>query len=132
LVEHFPAKDLLNVVEIRHSPWVRAQKTASEFCKLAGLKADLREVPLLEPYADFRILADIISATDKDLILVGHEPSLGMLASYLLSQENQTDIIRLKKGGMLFLERMETANVHNNMRNFWQLRWMMSPRDFLK
>lgn len=132
LLDLLPAGDWARVAEIRHSPWVRAKQTAGALAKLPGLNVELREVPLLEPRADFRILADIVSGAEMDLILVGHEPSLGMLASYLLSQESQSPMIRLKKAGMLCLECVEKANAGNPLRNFWQLRWLISPKDFKK
>jgi phosphohistidine phosphatase len=128
VVDFLNEKGLMEVAEIRHSPWVSAIQTAQHFKQLTGISAELRVVPLLEPYADFRILADLVSSQEENLLLVGHQPNLGMLASYLLTQESNLSLINLKKAGLLCLERVEKASVRNNLRNAWQLRWMISPR----
>jgi phosphohistidine phosphatase len=121
-------KELIEIAEIRHSSWVRSSQTAREFRKLTGIKAETREVPLLEPLADFRILADIVNSAEENLLLVGHQPNLSMLASYLLTQESHMDLFNVKKAGLLCLEKVKTTQAKNNWVNSWQLRWMIVPR----
>ena len=128
LADFLKNKRLIKVAEIRHSPWVRARQTARHFKKLTDIKAETREVPLLDPFADFRILADIVASADENLLLVGHQPNLSMLASYLLTRESRLDLLNIKKAGFLCLEKVERKNAKNNLHDVWQLRWMFVPR----
>ena len=132
LAECLDKKDLKDVSEIRHSKLIRARQTAELFNNDAGLKAKLKEAPLLEPNADFRILADIVNKCEKDLILVGHQPNLGLLASYLLTQDCKWDVFIIKKTGLLCLEKTEGPEIQKGWKSAWQLRWLLSPRLFKK
>jgi phosphohistidine phosphatase len=120
--------EALEIDEIRHSPLTMARQTAKHFKKMAGLKAKLREVPLMEPFDDFRILGDIVNTADRNLLLVGHQPNLGMLASYLLNQEYQSNLFNLKKSGLLCLERPVEQEEKVGWKSIWQLNWSLDPR----
>jgi len=128
LTAFLSSKESLEIDEIRHSPLVRARQTARHFKKMAGLKAKLREVPLMEPSDDFRILADIVNTADRNLLLVGHQPNLGMLASYLLNQEYESNLFNLKKSGLLYLERPIEQQKNTAGIITWQLNWSLDPR----
>ena len=121
-------KELIEVDEIRHSPLVRARQTASHFKTFTGIKAKTREVPLLDPFADFRILADILESSGENLLLVGHQPNLSMLASYLLTKESKPDLFKLKRAGLLCLEKADDSEPDDDWDASWQLRWMIDPQ----
>lgn len=121
-------KELMDISEIRHSPLVRARQTAEHFKKMAELKAPIRQVPLLEPYDDFRILADMLNTATDNLLLVGHQPNLGMLASYILTLNSQLDLFKLKKGALLCLERFSAPEQGDAWEAVWQVRWLLTPR----
>lgn len=91
-----------------------------------GLKTRLREVPLLEPTADFRILADILSNSNKDLILVGHQPNLGLLASYLVTQECKWKFVAPKKSPLTCLEKRNGKEIQKGWGTNWQLKWFLT------
>ncbi len=121
-------KDLGEVAEIRHSPFVRATQTAKRFKKLTGIKANTRETLLLEPLADFRILADFIESSNETLLLVGHQSNLAHLGSYLLTRESDTALLDLKPGGMACLEAANHREDTGATGLKWQLSWQIRPR----
>ncbi|MCZ6674876.1 MAG: phosphohistidine phosphatase SixA [Verrucomicrobia bacterium] len=127
LAEFLEKKGLMKVAEIRHSPLVSARQTAEYFKKKVGLEAKLREVPLLEPCDDFRILADIVNKSKEDLLLVGHKPNLSMLASYLLTRNSRLDLFSLRKSGLMYLKRIDATHTLPGWDFNWQLRWLIVP-----
>jgi phosphohistidine phosphatase len=87
------------------SPWVRAKQTAKIVCEVLGLNNVLHE---MDELAGDRAVEDVMNALAKqsrheEIILVGHNPLLSDIASYLLalSQGMQVD---LKKSGICAVE----------------------------
>lgn len=88
---------------IWRSPLLRARQTADLLAEgYPGIK--ISEFAELAPTVDpARIVSLIQSSSFKDLALVGHEPHLSSLASYLLSGNSRSFVV-LKKGGAVCLE----------------------------
>ncbi|MBA3709066.1 MAG: histidine phosphatase family protein [Planctomycetes bacterium] len=91
-------RDLIRADALWSSPWARARSTA----ELASSvwKLPLREVEWLAGEAmaaDERIA---LLPTDADVVLVGHEPDLGLLAGALLGGT----ALQLKKAGVAILD----------------------------
>ncbi len=127
LTDYLSKKDLGDILEIRHSPLVRATQTVKQFKKLSGIKAKAREALLLEPLADFRILADFIESSNETLLLIGHQPNLGRLASYLLTRESDATLLDLKPGGMACLKAGSPRENGDASGLVWQLIWQIRP-----
>jgi phosphohistidine phosphatase SixA len=125
-------KELKEISEIRHSSHVSVRETAQAFQETAKLKAPIREVPLLEPCADFRILADFLDDEDETLLLVGHKPNLGMLASYLLTRGSRVDLFKIKKSGLLCLEKTKGEQTHTGWTSQWRIVWQLAPSHLKK
>jgi phosphohistidine phosphatase len=81
--------------ELISSPLVRARQTA-EIAMEAGLAPTCRIDEALAPGGDPEPL--VHSAKHRRLMLVGHEPDLGMLAAQVLGA--RAGAIRLKKAGL--------------------------------
>lgn len=128
LADFLPKSELEQIAEIRHSPYVRAARTAKQFRKLAQIKAKVREVPLLEPLADHRILADFIESSGKDLLLVGHQPNLGQLGSYLLARDSEAALLDLCPGGLASMHADALRDKDGVSGYCWQLNWQVNPR----
>lgn len=128
LADFLMNKGLLAISEIRHSPTIRASQTANQFNEMSGVKVPVREVPLMEPLDDFRILADIVNTAAGSLLLVGHQPNLGMLASHLLIPGSRSDLFNLKKSSILCLERLDDRIKDASWDSTWQVRWLIAPR----
>ncbi len=128
LLSHLDEKEFSELEEIRHSSMESAKETARQFKKIGGLRAKVKEAPLLMPYDDFRILADIVATGTSNVMLVGHQPNLGMLASYLLAKESRFNLIELKKTGMLCLEKASVEKTQDAWTPDWKIRWLINPR----
>ena len=86
------------------SPLVRARQTADVLGAAYGGLVPV-ETPLLEPGTDPEATVRWLrqQAKHRSIGLVGHEPHLGHLASYLLSGSRESFVV-LKKGGACLLD----------------------------
>jgi phosphohistidine phosphatase len=105
------------------SPWVRARMTAELLQKDAGWPALVASEALAE-----RSTAEVLRALHPyaradAVALVGHEPSLRQLTSYLLTAETGHVQIELKKGGVVRLSLDETLRPGSA-----RLIWLLSPK----
>ena len=102
------------------SPWKRAAQTASIVAK--ELDARVVDCPALMPDARLEeALAWLKARREKSVALVGHEPHLSELASWLLTGA-KSSILRLKKPQAMLLElkKLEPGGA--------QLVWSLPPR----
>jgi len=84
------------------SPWKRAAQTAGAVAK--SLDADLVECAALIPDARLEdALAWLKTRNEKKIAVVGHEPHLSELASWLLTGAKRS-ILRLKKPQALLID----------------------------
>ena len=128
LTNFLSKKDLSDITAIRHSSLTRAKQTTKQFKKLSGIKAKAQVAPLLEPLADFRILADFIESSEETLLLVGHQYNLGRLGSYLLTRESDSTLLDLKPGGMACLKAADIRDSSGSSGRHWQLLWQLRPK----
>jgi phosphohistidine phosphatase SixA len=106
------------------SPWARAWRTAELLAKEAGWPEPVAS----EALESGRAPAEVLQALQphigaKSVALVGHEPSLHELASYLLTADILHASIEMRKGGVARLEldaalRPGTAT----------LKWLLPPK----
>jgi len=73
----------------------------------------------LEPNDDVTPLKDELVSIQRDVMIVGHLPFLGKLASLLLSGRESFDTVAFRQGGILCLNRSEADQ--------WQIDWMVTP-----
>ncbi|HJW81288.1 MAG TPA: phosphohistidine phosphatase SixA [Acidiferrobacterales bacterium] len=92
------------ISQIATSPLVRARQTA-EIVATAGNSPEVMSLPVLAPGGDVRVVLAWLRAqpSDATLVLVGHEPDLGLLAGWLLSGK-QTGFVQFKKGAAALIE----------------------------
>jgi phosphohistidine phosphatase len=118
-------KQLVNKVDVvLSSPWVRAWQTAELLEKEAGWPA-----PVACDALAARGPAEVLQAlqpyvTASAIALVGHEPSLHQLASYLLTADTGHVQIEMKKGGVARLELGEGLLRPGTGR----LLWLVTPK----
>lgn len=109
------------VDQILHSGKLRAKQTAeitAEWLTPANYKT-ISETDGLSPLDSPGIWDERLKYLINDLMLVGHMPHLGKLASLLLCGEVEKDIISFTPGCVVCLERLEKGN--------WTLKWMLTP-----
>jgi phosphohistidine phosphatase len=114
--------------EILTSPLPRARQTADLLA--AGLKftKPIREVDDLRPEADFSLLGRELShlSSKKAVALVGHEPNLGYLTTWLLTG-SKTSAIAYKKGGIACIRGDQFDPPSGN-----QLLWLLTPKQMAR
>jgi phosphohistidine phosphatase SixA len=88
-----------------------------------GVRKAVREVDDLRPGADFRLLGGELAdlSLKRRIALVGHEPDLGLLATWLLAGV-KISAIQFKKGGAACIE---TGRFDPPSEN--QLLWLLTP-----
>jgi phosphohistidine phosphatase len=109
----------LCVPRIEHSGKTRARETAELLAELVGATGEVSERKDLGPNDAVDIVAKSLRKADTDLMLVGHMPFMGKLASLLLTGDEYADALAFKKGGVACLERNDDAT--------WRLAWMVVP-----
>lgn len=94
------------------SPLIRARQTADILVDFLGKKAKLKIVPSLAPSGSRQELYREINAYDKkwDLMIVGHQPSLGEIAGEICWNSPEK-FIEFKKGGACAIELESSQDV---------------------
>lgn len=112
--------------EIRHSTLVRARQTAELFKEDLALQIPLVVKDSLKPEDPPLLLLDELLESRNDLMFVGHNPHLSLLASALLTGSSASICIDFKKSGLLCLERAAPATVERSTGQ-WVIRWFIVP-----
>jgi len=107
----------LRVAEIRHSGFVRARESAEILATHLHPARGVREARGLRPNDDPAAARAELEAGDG-LMLVGHLPHLGRLASLLLVGAPDREILRIPAGALVCLGYTEAR---------WALEWMLTP-----
>ncbi|HEU5070414.1 MAG TPA: phosphohistidine phosphatase SixA [Verrucomicrobiae bacterium] len=112
------------------SPYVRAHQTAEIIAVTLRRKKQLHLCAPLAGGGDPKQLIAAINRQHGDaesVMLVGHEPDLSQLASWLITGAADGAALELKKGGLCLLE-AETLRAGRCAR----LRWLLPPRILLR
>jgi phosphohistidine phosphatase len=109
----------VNIRQILHSGKTRAQSTANVLARHLKPPAGVSEALGLAPLDDPEIWAGRIAKMDEDIMLVGHLPHLGRLATILMSGDKEKSIINFQMGGVIRLRRIEAGQ--------WAVDWMLVP-----
>lgn len=113
------AKLDLSLGLIQHSPKTRARQTAEIFAEQLGPEQGLRE------REDIKALDDVIPVAGelgqaRDLMLVGHQPFMGRLATYLATGYQEPAVIAFQNGGIVCLDLDAESGS-------WYIRWTLLP-----
>ena len=114
----------VSIDEIWTSPLVRARQTAEVLAEGYALNTAIQEEAALEPGGEVATLVQRLCERplSSRIALVGHEPYLGELATYLLTGL-WTGSIRFKKGGVACIK---LDCLDPPIRG--ELRWLLAPR----
>lgn len=109
------------------SPFVRCQESAAESRKVfpaAPYVESIELTPASPPLAFLKWLKT--QKTKAEIVLVfGHEPHLGLFASYLLSQKAEESFVEFKKASLLCLE---IESLQELMPGTAVLKWLLPPK----
>lgn len=110
--------------EIWTSPLPRARQTAEIVAAELNLTKSIRNVDHLRPEGDFEALVAKLASLGgkKEIALVGHEPGLGQLVTWLLTGEEDS-VVEFRKGAVICLQINQWVPPTDN-----KLLWMLTPR----
>ena len=117
---------LSSIHAVWHSPLSRARESAELFVKGLGLDTLLIEAPGLLPEDDPAPVADRVEQADETVMIVGHEPQLGALATLLVRGKARPVGFDLRKTAVLALDKCEGRHKKSG-RACWRVRWHFSP-----
>jgi len=109
----------LRVGAVWHSGKARAAQTASILCKALEVAGDVVERQNLAPNDPIEPVKRELIRTGEDLMIVGHLPFLGRLASALVAGNESADVVAFQPGGLVCIERSDDGG--------WRVRWMIVP-----
>jgi len=109
----------LRVSAVWQSGKTRAAQTAQILSTAAQTGEGIVEKEGLAPNDPVGPVAEELSAAKDDVMIVGHMPFLGKLASLLVARDESAQAVAFQQGGVVCLQRDE--------QNGWAVRWMVTP-----
>jgi len=109
----------IRVDSVFHSGKTRARQTAEALADTISPAHGIRETGGLKPMDDPSIWADRLQEETGNVMLVGHLPHLGRLASLLLCRDENSKVADFPDAGVLCLEK--------DAQSPWSVRWMIIP-----
>jgi phosphohistidine phosphatase len=121
-----PSGVLAEVRAVWHSPLVRTRETAELLVQELVPDALLIETAGLLPEDDPVAVADRLERAEPAVMIVGHEPQLGALATLLVRGKLKPVGFEFKKSAILALEKSGGRHKKSG-RARWRVRWHLSP-----
>jgi phosphohistidine phosphatase len=115
----------ISVRSISHSEKLRAAQTAGVLAGSVTSGEDVRERSGLGPMDPVESLADELGRETGDLMIVGHLPFLGRLASLLVVGNPEREIVTFREAATVCLE--GTPNAGDLTGQEWRIDWTVSP-----
>ena len=109
----------LHVQAAWHSDKPRAIGTAKILASATEIKGGLVQHKGLAPNDPVEPVIKEIEQAQRDLMIVGHLPFLGKLASKLLTGAEEREVVAFKNSGIVCLE--------GDSDREWRLAWMVTP-----
>jgi phosphohistidine phosphatase len=109
----------VRVDQIRHSGKRRAEQTAALLAERLSPPQGMVAVPGLAPDDDVHPVAEALQGEPGAVMLVGHLPFLGRLASLLLAGNSDTGTVRFRPAEIVCLSWPREGR--------WSVNWVMSP-----
>ena len=109
----------LSVDCLWHSGKKRAEQTAEVLGEVVEVRKEMVAREGLSPNDDVAALRDEIISGGKDIMIVGHQPFMGKLASLLLTGSELSGTLAFKQGGIVCLNCYQEKQ--------WQINWMIIP-----
>jgi len=106
------------VAEILHSDKLRAKETAEILARSLLPRAGVREIRGLAPEDDPWLAKAELEEASGPLMLVGHLPHLGRLASLLVAGDPERKVVDFQPAGVVCLCRAGGV---------WEIQWALSP-----
>ena len=108
----------LDISEIRHSSKLRARQTAQIVGEVLQKNGSVKESDGLAPTDPITPLVEELNKASQSIMLIGHMPHLGRLASRLLLGDEEHEPVAFHNAGVVCLGKNEEG---------WQIEWMLPP-----
>jgi phosphohistidine phosphatase len=118
-VASYISKLNIKVQKIFHSTKLRAKQTAEILSETLKPLRGISEADGLSPLDSPGIWEERLRDIPEEVMLVGHLPHLGRLASLLLCGSADKDTISFRMAGIVCLRRDDSGA--------WALQWMLTP-----
>jgi phosphohistidine phosphatase len=105
-----------------HSGKTRARQTAEILAAAVARPGCIEARSGIDPNDDAQPVAGEAGAWGEDVMLVGHLPFMGRLASRLCAQDDDAGVVGFEPGSVVCLERRTDGG--------WRLVWMIRPELF--
>ncbi|MFP4281781.1 MAG: SixA phosphatase family protein [Opitutales bacterium] len=128
LGRHLARQNLELPFEIWSSPYARAQETARLLVRGHGSDREVETREGLTPDDDPIALLPELAAVEDDLLLVGHNPHLAILAGQLLGGSAAQVAVHFRKCTLMRFERVKRSP--RDTSPVWVLDWMLAPKLF--
>ncbi len=109
----------INVETIFHSGKERAEQTATLLAAAIQPTIGVEKSEGLSPMDDPAIWAEKLKSINSEVMLVGHLPHMGRLASLLLCGDAELQPVHIHNAGIICLRR--------NPDNHWAVDWIIIP-----
>ncbi|HNT69756.1 MAG TPA: phosphohistidine phosphatase SixA [Syntrophorhabdaceae bacterium] len=118
-VAAYCARSGIALSRVFESGKTRATQTAGIFSDLLHSLHGVKKADGLSPMDDPKVWRDRMTTVEEDVMLVGHLPHLGRLASLLVCGDSEKGVVNFKMGCVVCLRRSEEDR--------WAVEWMVIP-----
>jgi phosphohistidine phosphatase len=109
----------ISVLNLFYSPKLRARQTAEILFEHLRPVKGMSDADGLLPLDNPGIWAGRLKGITDDVILIGHLPHLARLASLLLCEDSEKNVISFRMAGIVCLRRDDQGT--------WSLQWVLTP-----
>lgn len=119
-VAAFISKNIdITIHKIHHSGKTRARQTAEVLADALHRSENCFEAEGLKPLNDPSFWAERLARETENIMLVGHLPHLSKLASLMLCQDSDREVVEFQMGGVVCIGKQNSEN--------WSVQWMIIP-----
>lgn len=120
LVAQFLSSIDVSVAAVWHSPKARSKQTAELVLPAIRCRGGLVQRDDLTPNGPLRMVLRDLRTMAADIMIVGHEPHLGKLASRLLTGRQGSQTVEMVKACVVCLQTIAPG--------MWQVAWAITPQ----
>lgn len=120
----FLGRARVRVARVIHSEILRAQQTALAFSPVIGPGRIVEEMKDLKPSSRLDTLVEAAAVWTDDTMVVGHDPFMSRVASFLTCGDANAGVIAFDPGAVACLER---DPIITEKGGHWTILWHMSP-----